>query len=547
MMLPQELVDTIIDFLFDDKDSLNSCALVSKSWLPSSRFHLFHTVALASTDTDKRRRLHDLITANPHIGNCIHYLQLSVPSEEDTALEALLPLLPSLRKLNLTSGSLVPWLSIPLSIRTTILRTVFPLDSLVYLCLRNWEFDDTEEFERLLESCGRNLKVLSLWCVKFLAYKQTSAEEGEPKPPPIKLDSLILDYVDCPSLCEWLLSEPRTLDLTSLTSLRLAHSTDTHSSIQTLLITLGPSLEKFHYKPGVSLISSPLDLSSNSSLHTIHLTLEEPEALGWAVDAVASLPSASTSSSEHTESEEPIPDLPDQEDPGLTSPMKSTSPLTNLTLDLYIPPSKLPPPSAWARLVDVLSDSVKEVGIGIWAKKGSVEWERVEGMLGLIETEVDREEEKTGEEGEKVVLISEGEQDEDPEIGVKSLNLCEIEGEAEIEAKVEVANSEEEEEEQDVVIHHHHIPKGKHKVEPIPINVPIPESESDTSSSSSASSSASSSSSSVSSLLSNRGLAKSKSKSRSRLDVDAKLKPKARLSDVIRIYQLGTKSQRASI
>ena len=44
--IPQEIIDEILDHLAIDSDSrsLRSCALVSKSWVPSSRRHLFHTV-----------------------------------------------------------------------------------------------------------------------------------------------------------------------------------------------------------------------------------------------------------------------------------------------------------------------------------------------------------------------------------------------------------------------------------------------------------------------------------------------------------------------
>ena len=44
--LPQEIIDEILDHLAagSDLSSLRSCALVSKSWVPSCRRHLFHTL-----------------------------------------------------------------------------------------------------------------------------------------------------------------------------------------------------------------------------------------------------------------------------------------------------------------------------------------------------------------------------------------------------------------------------------------------------------------------------------------------------------------------
>lgn len=48
-LLPQELVDAIIDYLFDDHDTLKSCALVEKRWLKRSRYHLFFHFTLCSS------------------------------------------------------------------------------------------------------------------------------------------------------------------------------------------------------------------------------------------------------------------------------------------------------------------------------------------------------------------------------------------------------------------------------------------------------------------------------------------------------------------
>lgn len=38
---PAEIIDLVIDHLYEDRAALNKCSLVSKSWLPRSRFHIF--------------------------------------------------------------------------------------------------------------------------------------------------------------------------------------------------------------------------------------------------------------------------------------------------------------------------------------------------------------------------------------------------------------------------------------------------------------------------------------------------------------------------
>ena len=43
--LPPELFDHIVDYLHDQPEALKRCCLVSKSWIPCARKHLFREVA----------------------------------------------------------------------------------------------------------------------------------------------------------------------------------------------------------------------------------------------------------------------------------------------------------------------------------------------------------------------------------------------------------------------------------------------------------------------------------------------------------------------
>lgn len=45
--LPQELLDVIIDHLYDDNTALRRCTLVSRSWLQASRYHLYRTLRIS--------------------------------------------------------------------------------------------------------------------------------------------------------------------------------------------------------------------------------------------------------------------------------------------------------------------------------------------------------------------------------------------------------------------------------------------------------------------------------------------------------------------
>jgi hypothetical protein len=60
--VPPELTDRIIDFLHSDRKALKTCALVCKSWIPSSRLHLFETLYL--TTSNKILELTNLLGSN---------------------------------------------------------------------------------------------------------------------------------------------------------------------------------------------------------------------------------------------------------------------------------------------------------------------------------------------------------------------------------------------------------------------------------------------------------------------------------------------------
>ena len=47
--LPAELLDHIIDLVYDSRDALKSCCLVSKSWIPRTRKHLFADIGFTNT------------------------------------------------------------------------------------------------------------------------------------------------------------------------------------------------------------------------------------------------------------------------------------------------------------------------------------------------------------------------------------------------------------------------------------------------------------------------------------------------------------------
>lgn len=110
--LPVELLEQIFRHFRKDRDqgTLAACALVSKSWEPCARAHLYHTVSVGLPQMrghttrsvcDTLAGLHTLLDAAPDVAPLVHVLRLPWPCDTHVALPALLRRLPSLRGLSL--------------------------------------------------------------------------------------------------------------------------------------------------------------------------------------------------------------------------------------------------------------------------------------------------------------------------------------------------------------------------------------------------------------------------------------------------------------
>ncbi|KAM5540157.1 hypothetical protein V8D89_006297 [Ganoderma adspersum] len=102
LLFPQEITDMIIDFLHDDVESLLACALVSRSWLPASRFHLFGSCTIkGATEFQTAFRT---ITMTPDVGSYVRALTIVNQGMRGLTLgtfETLLSGLPDLRSLTI--------------------------------------------------------------------------------------------------------------------------------------------------------------------------------------------------------------------------------------------------------------------------------------------------------------------------------------------------------------------------------------------------------------------------------------------------------------
>ncbi|KAI0784414.1 hypothetical protein C8Q75DRAFT_810190 [Abortiporus biennis] len=88
-LLPPELFDEAIDHLWDDPHALQACSLTCRSWLPSSRLHLFRTVRLRNAEDCTS--FTSLLDQSPIITRCVRKLTLNADyagvDSDDRAVE----------------------------------------------------------------------------------------------------------------------------------------------------------------------------------------------------------------------------------------------------------------------------------------------------------------------------------------------------------------------------------------------------------------------------------------------------------------------------
>ena len=256
--LPQELVDTIINWLSDDVESLRASSLVSRHFVSPSQKHLFSTIELLS---EPHCRLYlpsraqkapaqfptstfiakfaDLLESSPHLASYVHRLILSDDlSEAKLTLcpvstwlsigtsECLVAILPRLRKLQ-TFHILgvwqykTAWSHFKPCLRDAMV-TMFRLKSLSSLTI-HW----IHNFPlAMLRSCSQ-LKHLDLRLSSVsddldggsesqellrIAQENTTDDAGQPRP---QLESLTLDC--CLFILEWFIHHADSIfDLTHI-------------------------------------------------------------------------------------------------------------------------------------------------------------------------------------------------------------------------------------------------------------------------------------------------------------------------------------------
>ncbi|KAI0717195.1 hypothetical protein C8T65DRAFT_572226 [Cerioporus squamosus] len=144
-MLPQEILDHILDFLHEDVQTLGACALASRVFLQTSRYHRFNGLALR----DKRAsQFATLLSRSPTLGWSIKSLRFTSTSISAFGAEAcILQCLPALADLSVMGTALRT--VAPHASNLTTLRIHWPQTTLSckYLVFGISEFVSLEELQ----------------------------------------------------------------------------------------------------------------------------------------------------------------------------------------------------------------------------------------------------------------------------------------------------------------------------------------------------------------------------------------------------------------
>ncbi|KAI8976633.1 hypothetical protein BD414DRAFT_422849 [Trametes punicea] len=264
---PQEVVYRIIEAI-DDRDTLRSCALVCRQWLPASRYHLFQRILIASHSSfETLVQVRDA----PHIAPAYENVRsLQLRDDKERPWLHLFPLLlfPDRfpRLFFLTMGQFA-WDKHPLP--RTFLHSCTQFRAVTTLNLSDGIFYSFAEFRRLVGA----FKQLRRLFVDNVGWRYSSQHPAGSSPSTSPRLQLLWFIPACtgavPALVDWLLS---SASVESLTDLQIRES-DGHDlpEIQRLTRILGPHLEHFQVSLRFWTQDRCSDLSYNTFLRTLHV------------------------------------------------------------------------------------------------------------------------------------------------------------------------------------------------------------------------------------------------------------------------------------
>lgn len=208
--VPNELTDYILDFLHGDRRTLKACSLTRRSWYPTSRYHLYRRVYLASPSACKT--FLQLLQSNTsrHLGQFTRYLSISKAiayatdnqPQEDTHVElwsSIFPAVPNVEELHLS------FLEIDKTFHAHLGQNLACTTDLTLQYCRFLSFGDfasvLSSFPSLVHCTLRGIS----WESGQVTFARTGAEQRHAK---VSIKGLTLGRdLDLQVLVEWLLQE----------------------------------------------------------------------------------------------------------------------------------------------------------------------------------------------------------------------------------------------------------------------------------------------------------------------------------------------------
>ncbi|KAF5368215.1 hypothetical protein D9615_010517 [Tricholomella constricta] len=254
--LPSELLHLILEHLDDLPKTLQSCALISHTWYPTSQAHIFHTVLI--TKKSQCQRLNNHLALWPHILPHIHRLSLHISPSPDCAPETQL-----LRLLTHTGSSIqsltlhLAWQKLAPDVRNALIL-LLQRPTLASLFIHCSSFDIDGDFLDILSASSvKRLSLLGLLCFRKGTGASSNLNPNQPEAsfpvPRFKTDikelTISPQYNNSPAMIEWFLSPRCTLSLAQLQALHIMHCDHLNSSLPSGLLKLaGSALTQFSFK-----------------------------------------------------------------------------------------------------------------------------------------------------------------------------------------------------------------------------------------------------------------------------------------------------------
>ncbi|KAF7372031.1 hypothetical protein MVEN_00061400 [Mycena venus] len=277
-MCPQELIDLILGkIILADKETLKSCALVARSFRPTSQKMIFSDLTILPPGRDNipaLQRLTDVLSGSPHLALYVRTLHLIQPGfykpcvwMQSDILPAILPVLTNLKSLNVR---IYNWnyfhSNCEQAIYTLIARSSLASIELKDACLQTNA--RLLSFLRCLPASLQSASFLDVFA-GHMSYRNDPKSELHK----LRLVSLHLDSY-APALFQWAI---RVVDPTCLRHLHTMIKENTINVVQQLLDG-AVYVETYHLFFG-SIFSHPenLDLQKMQGLRTLEISVR----LNW--------------------------------------------------------------------------------------------------------------------------------------------------------------------------------------------------------------------------------------------------------------------------